>query len=67
MAVRFFALLCLGLVEGFSGGVCAQTQQFSSLYVFGDSLSDSGNLFGLTGGITPPSPAHFNGPVIDVE
>lgn len=38
-----------------------QAQQYSGLYVFGDSLSDSGNLFGLTGGTTPPSPPYFNG------
>ena len=39
----------------------SQAQQYSGLYVFGDSLSDSGNLFGLTGGTTPPSPPYFNG------
>lgn len=34
---------------------------FSQLYVFGDSLSDDGNLFALTGGLVPPSPPYFNG------
>ena len=38
-----------------------QAQEYTGLYVFGDSLSDSGNLFGLTGGTTPPSPPYFNG------
>ncbi|HEY9670034.1 MAG TPA: SGNH/GDSL hydrolase family protein [Waterburya sp.] len=33
---------------------------FSRMYVFGDSLSDPGNLFNLTGGQIPPSP-YFNG------
>ena len=29
---------------------------YSGLYVFGDSLSDNGNLFALTGGAVPPAP-----------
>ncbi len=48
--------------EGGSGS------KFKSLYVFGDSLSDTGNLFAMTGGFEPPSPPYFagrfsNGPV----
>ncbi len=34
---------------------------FTDLYVFGDSLSDSGNLFALTFGTVPPSPPYFDG------
>ncbi|MGK7951779.1 MAG: phytase [Xenococcaceae cyanobacterium] len=34
---------------------------FSNLVVFGDSLSDTGNLFNLTGGLIPPSPPYFEG------
>lgn len=41
----------------------ANAQQYTGLYVFGDSLSDSGNLFALTGGTNPPSPPYFNGRV----
>jgi outer membrane lipase/esterase len=33
---------------------------FSNAYYFGDSLSDTGNVFALTGGTTPPAP-YFNG------
>lgn len=39
---------------------------FSQLYVFGDSLSDPGNLFALSGGLNPPFPYQTrlsNGPV----
>jgi len=40
---------------------------YSSLYVFGDSLSDNGNAFTLSGGAWPPSPPYTqqfsNGPV----
>jgi outer membrane lipase/esterase len=48
--------------EGGSGS------KFKSIYVFGDSLSDTGNLFGMTGGFEPPSPPYFagrfsNGPI----
>jgi Ca2+-binding RTX toxin-like protein len=32
----------------------------SNVFVFGDSLSDTGNLFKLTGGLVPPPP-YFNG------
>ena len=42
--------------------VVAQTapRTFTSLYVFGDSLSDSGNVFLASQGTTPPPP-YFNG------
>ncbi len=40
---------------------------YNSLYVFGDSLSDNGNAYILTGGVVPPSPPYAqrfsNGPV----
>jgi phospholipase/lecithinase/hemolysin len=41
---------------------------YERLIVFGDSLSDVGNAYSLTGGTTPPSPPYFagrtsNGPV----
>ena len=45
----------------------ASAAQFSGLYVFGDSLSDTGNVFKFTGGsvnptaATPASPPYFNG------
>ena len=46
----------------------ASARSFTQLIVFGDSLSDSGNLFAATGGAVPPSPPYFagrfsNGPV----
>ncbi|MFB2934683.1 SGNH/GDSL hydrolase family protein [Aerosakkonemataceae cyanobacterium BLCC-F154] len=34
---------------------------FSQMFVFGDSLSDDGNIFALTQGAVPPSPPYFNG------
>ncbi len=41
--------------------VRAGTIDYSQLFVFGDSLSDSGNIFNLTGGSFPPSPPYFPG------
>lgn len=34
---------------------------FKDIYVFGDSLSDTGNLFAATGGAFPPSPPYREG------
>lgn len=39
----------------------ASAASFSNLYVFGDSLSDPGNVFNATGGAIPPSPPYFEG------
>lgn len=41
--------------------VKAATIDYSQLFVFGDSLSDSGNVFNLSGGTFPPSPPYFPG------
>ncbi len=35
--------------------------QINELYVFGDSLSDTGNVFQTTNGVYPPSPPYFQG------
>ncbi len=48
------ALLCLGLAQPL-----AAQREFTSLTVFGDSFSDTGNLFDLAG--LPPSPPYFDG------
>lgn len=34
---------------------------YSNLFVFGDTLSDTGNVFLATGGAIPPAPPYFNG------
>ena len=36
-------------------------QNYDEIYVFGDSFSDTGNVFNATKGAIPPSPAYFNG------
>lgn len=37
------------------------SQSFDQLYVFGDSLSDTGTVFRMTGGTYPPNPPYFQG------
>ncbi|WP_374274715.1 autotransporter domain-containing protein [Brevundimonas sp.] len=39
----------------------AEAQTYNRLVVFGDSLSDNGNLFAFTGGTQPPAPFYVNG------
>jgi outer membrane lipase/esterase len=39
----------------------AALAQISGVTSFGDSLSDNGNAFSVTGGTIPPSPPYFNG------
>lgn len=39
----------------------ATAQDFQQLYVFGDSLSDTGNFYNATGGTIPPSPPYNQG------
>ncbi len=36
-------------------------QNYDEIYVFGDSLSDTGNVFNSTAGAIPSSPTYFNG------
>ena len=39
----------------------ALAADFSNFYIFGDSLSDTGNIFNFTQQSLPPSPPYFNG------
>jgi phospholipase/lecithinase/hemolysin len=39
----------------------AKATNFSEIYVFGDSLSDTGNLYNMIGQQFPPSPPYFDG------
>ncbi|RCJ15928.1 GDSL family lipase [Nostoc sp. ATCC 43529] len=36
-------------------------QNYDDIYVFGDSFSDTGNVFNFTNGAIPPNPTYFNG------
>jgi phospholipase/lecithinase/hemolysin len=52
---------CAGLVCGLvlASAPASATAPYSAVYAFGDSLSDNGNLFALTGGV--PQPPYFEG------
>lgn len=44
-----------------SAGAQADADDFGSLFAFGDSLTDTGNLFAISAGTEPPSPPYFDG------
>jgi len=49
----------LALLLGFGVNLSAQAA-YSDIYFFGDSLSDTGNMYTITGGLVP-APPYFNG------
>jgi outer membrane lipase/esterase len=55
---RLFVASLLGSVMAIHA---ASAQQFTNMIVYGDSLSDSGRLFAITGGTQPASPPYFQG------
>jgi len=60
--IAFFTAVILSLTWG--SATVAQDRgigHIKDIYVFGDSLSDNGNLFSATGGLAPPSPPYFDG------
>ncbi len=68
MLKRLLATTCLAVMAvcGLAGRATAEDP--TGVFVFGDSLSDPGNLFAITGGTIPLSPPFFagrfsNGPV----
>ena len=58
--LRGAALAALTLAAVSTAGA-AGAQSYNRLVVFGDSLSDNGNLYLATGGTTPASPPYFQG------
>ncbi|MFM7750944.1 MAG: hypothetical protein ACKPB0_11095, partial [Opitutaceae bacterium] len=63
-------LITLALALALGSIAAAQNRTFTNVYVFGDSLSDTGNLFAATsalGAANPPAPyfqgRFSNGPV----
>ena len=59
LMVTIAAAIALQTILGFSSA--ALTQNFAQIYVFGDSLSDVGNVFKTTKEHNPPSPPYFRG------
>jgi outer membrane lipase/esterase len=59
--MRTIALAVLAGTLLAAGGASAAPVRFTSLYVFGDSLSDHGNRFAASGETTPMSPPYYQG------
>lgn len=58
MSAKHLLMALLVLVCGLS---TAFASPYSAVVVYGDSLSDNGNLYALSGGTYPPSPPYYNG------
>ncbi len=66
MTLRPFIALITAVILSVTWGSAAVAQDrgighIKAIYVFGDSLSDNGNLFFESGGAAPPSPPYFDG------
>ena len=59
--LRGAALAVLTFAAATALASTASAQSYSRLVVFGDSLSDNGNLFIASGRTQPPSPPYFQG------
>lgn len=59
--LRGAALAALTFAAATTLATAASAQSYSRLVVFGDSLSDNGNLFIASGRTQPPSPPYFQG------
>jgi len=55
-----FRILCVFVFTFSVSGLGQAAASYTGLYSFGDSLSDTGNVFAATGGATPASP-YFDG------
>ncbi len=66
MTLRPFIALFTAVILSVTWGSAALAQgrgigHIKVIYVFGDSLSDNGNLFSESGDLAPPSPPYFDG------
>ena len=59
--IRPLAVACCATLVAGPVAASPLTDRYTSLWVLGDSLSDPGNVFDLTGGERPASPPYFMG------
>ena len=61
MRTRSLACLTVAAALLAAANPSARATTYPAIFVYGDSLSDNGNLYRLTGGLAPPSPPYYNG------
>jgi phospholipase/lecithinase/hemolysin len=61
MQFRRFALFAAMLASMLALTSFASAAPFSNIFVYGDSLSDLGNIYKVSGGTIPLSPPYYNG------
>lgn len=61
MTLRISVALAASLAVAGLCSSAAHADTFTTVVVYGDSLSDNGNLYKLTGGLAPLSPPYFQG------
>jgi phospholipase/lecithinase/hemolysin len=60
-ALALLTLLIVLFIHPMKNSSVIHTPTIQGLYVFGDSLSDTGTVFRATGGTYPPNPPYFQG------
>lgn len=58
---RFSIVICAAFLVCLVAMSTSSAQAFDEMVTFGDSLSDSGNVYAATGGIIPASPPYYDG------
>lgn len=61
MSRKLLAAATAAAVVVASSAALADADEFGALFAFGDSLTDTGNLFALSAGNEPPAPPYFDG------
>ncbi|WP_144873037.1 SGNH/GDSL hydrolase family protein, partial [Hyella patelloides] len=62
MFIKYSILLTTTIIaSSFSLLAQAESSNFDQIFVFGNSVSDAGNVYGITGSTFPPSPLYYEG------
>ncbi|MBD2197189.1 MULTISPECIES: SGNH/GDSL hydrolase family protein [Calothrix] len=61
VALAFLTFIMVIFAASTQNSQSFSQENINEIYVFGDSLSDTGNIFKATNGVYPPSPPYFQG------
>lgn len=61
VALAFLTFIMVIFAASTENSQSFSQENINEIYVFGDSLSDTGNIFKATNGVYPPSPPYFQG------